>query len=232
MLAERGAEVIEMPVTRIEALDGAELRERLTHLAEYDWLVFTSQNGVRVFFDAVREGGFDPRIVRHLKVAAVGPATSAAVVEHGISLTVQPERFVAEAVLEAMTARDDVAGARVLYAAARGAREVIPKGLEARGAIVDRVDIYESVASTRGGDVLRARIEAGEIELITFTAGSAVRAFADAVGLEATRRVGAASIGPVTSEAARDLGIRVAVEATESTIPGLVAAIERYYTPR
>ena len=218
-----------MPVTRIEALDLTALRGALARLSAFDWIVFTSQNAVRVFWEAARSVGVDVQAVRRLKIAGVGPATATALREIGLEPTVQPARFVAEGVLDAMTARDDVRGARVLYASAQGARDVIPRGLESVGAIVERVDIYRSVPSTEGGVAMRSRIEHGDIDLVTYTAGSAVRAFVDAVGADAARRVAAASIGPVTSDVARELGLSVVAEAKVSTMPALVDAIARHF---
>ncbi len=229
LLSERGAEAIEMPVTRIQPIEDASIDLVLSRLAEYDWLVLTSQNAVRILFDALTARGSDSTVMRGLKLVAVGPATESALRERGMSVSVQPKRFVAEGVLEAMADRGDIQGSRVLYAAALGARDVIPKGLEARGASVDRVDLYSSVPITEGSKAMRARIERRDIDLVTYTAGSAVRAFVDAVGLEMARRVDAASIGPVTSDVARELGLSVVVEAREPTVAGLVDAIEGHY---
>ena len=230
LLTECGAEAIEMPVTRIEALDFAPLRGVVARLGDYDWVVFTSQNGVRIFWDAMTSYGAGSRTMYDVKVVGVGPATVSALEDRGITLTVRPKRFVAEGVLEAMLATGQVKGAHVLYAAAEGAREVIPKGLEAHGASVDRVDIYRSVPTTEGGAAMRERINHEDIDLVTYTAGSAVRAFVDAVGLDAARHVGAATIGPVTSELARGLGLTVVAEAVSPTVEGLVQAIEAHFS--
>jgi uroporphyrinogen-III synthase len=138
---------------------------------------------------------------------------------------VAPDRFVAEALLEALANRSDVVGARVLYPCAEGARDVLPDGLRALGATIDVVPIYRSVPDGEGAAALRAQIDRGEIDLVTFTSASAVEAFVAAVGSEIVSGIRAASIGPVTSAAAKRAGFRVDIEAAESTIPGLVAAI-------
>jgi uroporphyrinogen III methyltransferase/synthase len=122
-----------------------------------------------------------------------------------------------------------VRGVRVLYAAAEGARETLEDGLQELGAIVDRIVTYRSAPDGSGADALRARLETGEVDLITFTSGSSVKNFIAAVGEDAAKRAPAASIGPVTTAAAREAGLDVVVEASESTIPGLVAAIEAHY---
>ena len=227
-----GADVLEMPATRVEPLDAAPLRAALERLGAYGWLAFTSQNAVRLFWEALRATGRDARALAGVQVCAVGPATAEALLARGIAVDVVPDRFVAEGVLEAMAERADVNGAHVLYATAEGARDVLPAGLRALGATVDVVPVYRSAPDGAGAERLRAALEAGEVDLVTFTSASAVQGFVQAVGAELARRAPAASIGPVTSEAARAAGIAVAVEAPESTIPALAAAIAAHVAPR
>lgn len=231
-LTAAGADVLEMPATRIEPLVAAPLANAIAGLEEYGWLIFTSQNAVRIFWEALRAASRDARALAGVKVAAVGSATAAALLECGIAVDVTPERFVAEGLLDAMRERRDVRGVRVLYAAAEGAREMLQEGLEELGAVVDRVTLYRSVPDGTGAAELRERLLAGAVDLVTFTATSTVNAFVQAVGAEAATCARAASIGPITSEAARAAGLEVAVEATESTIPGLVQAICDYTAAR
>jgi uroporphyrinogen III methyltransferase / synthase len=134
---------------------------------------------------------------------------------------------VAEGLLESLRAREDVRGAHMLYAAAEGARDVLPTGLAALGAQVDIIALYRNGAAMEDAAPVRARLELGEVDLVTFASASAVHAFVSAVGLEAARRVPAASIGPITTEAAREAGLEVVREATASTISGLVDAVVR-----
>jgi uroporphyrinogen III methyltransferase/synthase len=231
-LAAAGADVIEVPATRIEPLERGALRGAIAHLDAYDWLVFTSQNAVQLFWTVLREQGLDARALAGLRVAVVGPATGAALEQCGIAADVTPERFVGEALLDVFQKRDDVRGTRVLYAAAEGARDLVPDGLRQLGATVDVVPLYRSVPDSASVEAMRtfAR-EATELSLAAFTSASAVRAFADAAGTDG-RRVVAASIGPVTSAAAREAGLEVVVEAAQSTIPGLVAAIIQHGAAR
>jgi uroporphyrinogen III methyltransferase/synthase len=227
-LAAAGADVAEVAATSIQALDPERLRAAISHLDAYDWLAFTSQNGVDRFWSVLRECGMDARALAAVRVVAVGPATAGALLERGIAVDVTPERFVAEGVLEAMSGGADVRGARVLYVAAEGARDVLPNGLLQLGARVDVIPVYRSVPDEQGCGAMRAfALEAGTRHLATFTSASAVRAFADAAG-DAGRRVAVASIGPATSAAAREAGFEVVVEAEQSTIPGLVESIIRY----
>ena len=225
LLRDAGADAIEMPATRVEALDDAPLRKRLHDLATYEWAIFTSQNAVELFWNALRAAGLDARALARARLAAVGPATGNALLGHGLAVDVTPDRFVAEGVLEALASRSDVVGARVLYACAEGARDVLPEGLRTLGATVDVLPIYRSVPDGEGAAALRAKLESGEIDLVTFTSASAVDAYVATVGKAAATRAPAATIGPVTSAAAKKAGLRVDVEAPESTIPGLVAAI-------
>jgi uroporphyrinogen III methyltransferase/synthase len=160
-------------------------------------------------------------------LAAVGPATAEALLAHGLAVDLRAERFVAEGLLESFRAREDMGGARVLYAAAEGARDVLPAGLAAQGAQVEIVAIYRSDAAMEDAVPVRTRLELGEVDLVTFTSASSVHTFVTAVGPEAARRAPAVSIGPVTTEAARGAGLDVAGEATSSTISGLVDAVVR-----
>lgn len=228
-LAAAGADVIEMPATRIETADPAPLRAALSRLGEYGWVIFTSQNAVQIFWDELRAAGRDARALSGVKIAAVGPATATALLDHGLAVDVSPDRFVAEGLLDELAARRDVRGVRVLYAAAEGARATLEDGLNELGAIVDRVTLYRSAFDGSGSDALRETLLAGGADLVTFTSASSVAGFVTAVGEEAAKRAPAASIGPVTTEAARGAGIEVIVEASESTIGGLVDAIERRF---
>jgi uroporphyrinogen III methyltransferase/synthase len=223
-LSAAGAQVIEMPATRIERVDAAPLRNAIERLSEYGWLMFTSQNAVRIFWEELRDMHRDARALAGVKLAAVGPATASALLDCGLAVDVAPDRFVAEALLDALRDRRDLRGVRVLYAAAQGARETLHEGLEELGAVVDQVVLYRSVPDGEGAESLRAQLEAGDIDLVTFTSASSVNAFVDAVGENAARRAPAATIGPITSNAARARGLDVCVEAARSTIDGLVEA--------
>ncbi len=223
-LAALGAEVIEMPATRVELLDTAPVLAVLRKLSRYQWLVFTSQNAVTFFWQLMQQAGQDASALSGLRVAAVGPATASALQALGITVAVTPQRFVAEALLEALRQRDDVQGSRVLYLVARGAREVLPVGLRQLGATVDVTPLYQSVPDAAGAAALRERLLRGDVDLITFTAGSTVRAFVEVVGVDAAARAGIVSIGPITSAVVRELGLEVRAEAAPSTVEGLIAA--------
>lgn len=220
-----GADVLEAPSIRIEPLDARPLLERLGHLAEYQWIVFTSVNTVDIVWQALRSAGLDARAVARTKIAAIGAATAEALAEHGLVADVLPERSVAEGLADALKARDDVKGARVLYPSAEGARDALPRALGEMGASVDRVLVYRSVPDERGAARVREAIASGRADLVTFTSASTVTHFVDAVGADAARRVRGASIGSITSDAARAAGVEVIAEAHAPSVDALVAAI-------
>ena len=224
-LRELGADVLEMPATQVARLDLAPLRAAIRDLSRYQWLILTSQNAVSIFWEQLLGEGKDARALAGLKIAAVGPATAGGLLEHGIAVDVIPNRFVAEGLLEKLRDRDDLADKRVLYVTAEGARDVLPRGLEEMGAQVDVLESYRSIVDGQGAARLTRAIEGGTVDLVTFTSGSAVRGYVDAVGEELATRVPAASIGEQTSAAVRDAGIELKIEAKEATIEGLVAAV-------
>jgi uroporphyrinogen III methyltransferase/synthase len=228
-LAELGAEVIEMPATRIARLDLSPLRDALQRIAEYEWLIFTSQNAVSIFWEQLLGSGRDARALSGVKIAGVGPATTGALLERGIAVDVVPERFVAEGLLEKFEERSDVAGSLVLYVAADGAREVLREGLETLGAQVDVVAAYRSISDGSGAGKLKRALESDSVNAVTFTSASAVRAYVDLVGEDLAMKAPAVTIGPQTSEAVRAAGIELLGEAEESTTEGLVDAVERAF---
>jgi uroporphyrinogen III methyltransferase/synthase len=227
-LRELGAEVIEMPAIRIQPLDPAPLYRALERIDEYEWLVFTSQNAVDIFWRRMREHALDARSLGHNRIAAIGRATADALLDHGLVADVVPPQFVAESLLQALRERSDVAGKRVLLPRAAAARDVLPDGLRAMGARVDEIPIYQSVMDGDGAAGVTARLRAAEIDMITLTSSSTAQFFVDAVGPEVARAAPVASIGPITSETAKTLGLRVGVEAEVATIAGLVDAVVRF----
>ncbi len=222
-----GASVIELPVIRVQPSPASpELDAAVGDVGAYDILIFTSANGVDEMAARMAARGLDARSLRPDQlVVAIGPATCAALARHGIRADVVPDRFVGEAVLEAL-APVPVQGRRVLIARARDARPTIADGLRARGALVDDVAVYETVADRPADDVVQAALAA---DVITFTSSSTVTntlALLDddqRALLAAGPRV--ASIGPITSDTVRAAGLTVWVEAAQSDIFGLVQAI-------
>ncbi|HEY7876701.1 MAG TPA: uroporphyrinogen-III C-methyltransferase [Gemmatimonadaceae bacterium] len=220
-----GAEVIEAPSILIEPLDLGPLRAALDRLPEYRWAIFTSQNAVQIVWDALRASGRDARAFARVGLAAVGPSTAESLLAHGLAVDVLPERFVAEGIVEALLGRGDVRGARVLFAKAEGARDVLPVALRDAGAHVDEIAIYRSRPDPAGAALARAALDRGDVDLVTFTSGSTVRFFVDAVGPALAARARIAAMGPITSQTARSLGMTVDVEAPTPTLDSFVQTI-------
>ena len=203
-LRELGAEVVETPAIRIEPrpLDG-ELLDAVRGIGEYALVCLTSPNGARLLFDALRETGRDARALAGATVAAIGPGTAAELRRHGVRADVVPERFVAEALVEAL-APSPVEGRRVLVARAAEARDVLPDALRERGAEVDVVALYETVAEPLG-DAERAALE--RADYVTFTSQLHRRASCSTSGARPPEGARVVSIGPVTSATAREHGL-------------------------
>lgn len=214
-----GASVLELPSIAIEPVDVV-----VPDLDRYEWLVFTSVNGVGAFFDrGLAPAGLDTRALGGVRVAAIGPGTARALEARGVRPDVLPERFVAESLLEAFPDPSGP-GARVLLARAEQARDVLPEGLAARGYDVEVLAVYRTVRAEPDASAL-ARVRAGEVDALTFTSSSTVSNLCDLVGELPDPQPLVVSIGPVTSATAVERGLRVDAEAAEHTIDGLVATL-------
>jgi uroporphyrinogen III methyltransferase/synthase len=213
-----GAGVIEIPTIEIHPpADPAPFDRAIANLASYDWLIFTSANGVRFFLDRLDRSAADLRSLR-ARICAIGPATRAAVEALHLKVDLMGEEYIAESLLDAF-APYDLAGKRILLPRAAVARDVIPAELSRRGAQVDVVEAYRTVAPEPG-----TAFPSG-VDAITFTSSSTVRNFVALFGTDALHGAKAISIGPITSETARSLGIAIAAEAQPYTIDGLVQAL-------
>lgn len=221
-LRDLGAEVIELPAIRIEPrIESDEVREAVRSLIEYTLVCFTSPNGVRLLFEAMEAQGCDARALGGTTVAAIGPGTARALAAHGIQADVVPERFVAEALVEALE-EVEVRERVVLVARAAEARDVLPDALRERGADVDDVALYETVREQPDPEQVEA---AQGADYITFTSSSTVTNLVEALGDSFPADARVVSIGPITSLAARATGLRVDIEAERHDIDGLLAAL-------
>jgi uroporphyrinogen III methyltransferase/synthase len=216
-----GAAVIEAPAIRIQEIEGP-----APDLAGYDLVCLTSPNGVRLLFDRLHRAGLDARAfgatgggATATRIAAIGPGTAAVLREHGLIADVVPETFVAEALVEALA---DIPVSRALIARAAEARDVLPEALRARGAEVDVLDLYETVAEPMSE---RSRAAVAEADYVTFTSSSTVRFLFASLDGAVPERARLVSIGPVTSETLREHGREPDVEAARHDIDGLVAAL-------
>lgn len=222
-LRARGAEAIRFATIRIAPpVERGALGEALARLPEFDWVVFTSTNAVERVVAAL--GPAAAAALRRTRICAVGPSTAAALRRRGVEPALVPAKARGEGVVEALAARGALEGRRILLPRAETAPPELPDALRAGGARVTEAAAYRTLPATRGAARVRSRLQAGEIDAVTFTAGSTVRAFVASVGtaLGGARVV---SIGPVTSAVAREAGLPVHGEAAEPTVEGLAEAV-------
>ena len=227
-LRDLGADVIELPTIRIELPeDRLGFAEMVTHAHEYDWLVFTSPNGVEKFFEAFFATYDDARSLGNPRIAAIGAGTAAKIREYRFAVDLIPERFVAEGLIDAFK-KESVENLTMLWVKAEESREVVGEGLAALGAIVDECIAYRTVPETEDPTGAKAKLAEEGADLITFTSGSTVDHFF-ALGLDWPEGCVAGSIGPVTSSTLRKHGMPPAFEANPHDIPGLVKAILKHF---
>ncbi|MBT3387699.1 MAG: uroporphyrinogen-III C-methyltransferase [Desulfobacula sp.] len=233
MLARLGAHCIEIPSIRIvppQDLDS--LKKSIEDISKYDWLVFTSVNGVKFFFDTLFDMGRDVRVLGHLKFACIGPVTKERLRDFGITSDILPQTYRAESVIDAFS-MVEIKDKKVLLPRAKKARTILPEELTKMGARVDEVTAYETRLDVEGKEELISLLESNEIDAVTFTSSSTVSNFMSMLESKDTKKllknVVTASIGPITSDTARSLDIEPAIEAKEYTIQGLVDSLIAYY---
>jgi uroporphyrinogen III methyltransferase/synthase len=227
-----GADVIELPTIRIEPpSDLRAFAELVQDAHAYDWIVFTSPNGVNAFFELFYKLYDDAREIGAARIAAIGPATAQRIKDFHLHVDLQPDEFVAESLVREFRKQGDIENLRFLIARAEKARDLLPRELSALGAIVDEGFAYRTVPETRDDVGARRRLLEEGADLITFTSSSTVENFL-ALELPWPAKMQVASIGPVTSKTARDRGLEVAIEARRHDIPGLVDAIRKFLAPR
>ena len=220
-----GAHVIELPTIRIEPpSDLREFAEIVQGAHIYDWIVFTSANGVDAFFEVFFKLYDDAREIGGVRIAAIGPATAQRVKDFHLHVDLQPDEFVAEAVAREFKKQESIENLRILLVRAEKARDVLPRELSAAGAIVDEAFAYRTVPETRDTSGARRQLAQDGADLITFTSSSTIENFL-ALGLPWPKGMRIASIGPITSKTARDQGLKVDVEARRHDIDGLVQAV-------
>lgn len=226
-----GGEAVEFPVIRITPPARQDLLDAALHrLEDYDWVVFTSVNGVKHFFRRLRELKLDIRRMAKAKVAAIGPQTAEALLDKGLQVEILPGEYRAEALAEAMVPRVQ-AGEKVLLPRADIARKVLARELERHGLKVTEVDAYDTRVGTEDAEEVARMLEEGAIHVITFTSSSTVRNFVEAIRTvrenwnSLLETVQIACIGPITARTAEGLGLRVDAVAKEYTIDGLVETL-------
>jgi uroporphyrinogen III methyltransferase/synthase len=229
-LAEEGAEVLEIPVLKfLSPTEREPLAEALAGLHAYDWIVFTSANGVHWFFDAFFKAFKDLRDLGAVRLAAVGPATAARLTELHLQVDVMPEQHDSAHVVRALAEFESLENLRFLLARAELGTPELPQLLEAKGAIVDDVAFYRTEAETGDDHGAGARLLAEGADWITFASGSAARHFHERFDLQALKRqhprLQIASIGPETTRVLAEIGVEPEVQAKPQTSEGLLQAL-------
>ena len=234
-LSDLGAECMECPTIKVVPPDDWRPMDRaIEMISGYDWLVFTSVNGVRFFFNRLFDSGKDVRALKDIKIACIGPETAKKLLGYGIKRDVLPESYKAEALVDAFST-EPISGKKILLPRAVEARPVLPAELKKMGALVDEVTAYLTVDVREHADLLLNRLKEGTVDLITFTSSSTARNFNSLLPSkdfkDLLKGITIASIGPITTETARKLGFEVHITAVAYTIPGLCDAILRHYHP-
>jgi uroporphyrinogen III methyltransferase/synthase len=204
----------------------------IDNLETYDWLIFTSVNGVSYFFERLYEKGLDVRAVKDVRTAAIGPATAKRLGDFGLKSDIIPKTYQAESVVEAFE-KEDMEEKRVLLPRAKEARPILPVELVKLGAVVNEITAYQTEQASENIDELIKRLEEGSIDIVTFTSSSTVKNFKALLPAERfeslIEKVTVASIGPITTDTAKELGFKVDITAKDFTIPGLCEAILQHY---
>ncbi len=232
-LKKWGAEVIEFPTIEIvPPTRWKELDQAIDRLKSYDWIIFTSVNGVSFFWQRLKERGKSSHLPPSLNVCAIGPATADQLKRRGVSVQYVPKEFIAESILEGFK-KVRVEGKRILLARAKKARDILPNGLRRMGVEVDVVEVYRTVRPRGGSKKLKKLLTEGKMDVITFTSSSTVKHFADLLKKEDLNKlvkgVAIACIGPVTARTAKEWGLKVQIQPKQYTVPALTRAIAEYF---
>ncbi len=234
LLVAYGAEPVEVPTIQIvppaswEAIDDA-----MTRLSTYQWLIFTSVNGVRPFMDRLHAAGKDARALTNLRLCAIGPRTAQELGAYGLTPDVMPTEFQAEGVIAAL-AHEGIRGSRILIPRAEVAREILPDQLRELGATVEVIPVYRTIAPTVDVASLTQQLQDGDVAVVTFTSSSTVRNFVDLLGgrdrvMPLLAGTVVACIGPITARTAEEYGVTVTVMPAENTVPALAESIVKHF---
>jgi uroporphyrinogen III methyltransferase/synthase len=232
LLRKYGAECIEIPTIKINpSKDIQPLIESIDRIDSYDWVIFTSVNGVKFFFDTLYAQNKDVRVLGHLKFACIGPVTKEKLKEYGIVSDVLPETYRAESVVKAFSDKN-IKDKNILIPRAKEARKILPEELKKMGANIEEVTAYETTLVNDNQKNLVAMLENNDIDIVTFTSSSTVKNFAELIPSDKFKKliknITCACIGPITEKTADSLGFSTDIAATEYTIAGLVDSILKY----
>jgi uroporphyrinogen III methyltransferase/synthase len=231
LLHAEGARTYLFPTIKISPPeDFHDLDRAIANIETYHWLIFTSANAVRFFFQRLQESKQDMRDLKGINICAIGPTTAREVEKFGVSVDLVPETFTSEGILDAFN-QQDMTGKSVLIPRAEKARDVLPQGLIRAGAKVDCMTAYRTVSSGRKKSELDSWIKEGLVDVITFTSPSTVESFMKIMGADylLPPKVKIACIGPVTAEATRKVGLNVDILQERYTVPALVQRLVQYF---
>ena len=233
ILRRAGAECIEMPTIKINPPENnIPLEKSIDNINSFDWLIFTSVNGVKFFFNTLYSKNKDVRVLGHLKFACIGPVTKDELKKHGIISDVLPETYRAESVAKAF-ANKNIKDKNILIPRAKEARAILPQELIKMGAVVHEVTAYETTLENRDKDVLIKMLENNEIDVVTFTSSSTVENFTKLIPSDKFKKlienITCACIGPITEKTAVSLGFNPDIVATDFTIDGLMDSILQHF---
>jgi len=235
LLSEYGADPVECPTIEVVPPESwRDLDDAIADLRRYQWVIFTSVNGVRPFMERLRHQGQDVRALSGLRLCCIGPRTAEELARHGLSADLIPSEFQAEGVIEALKLAG-VTGQRILIPRAAVAREILPEQLRALGANVQVVTAYRTVLPSGDSSDLKDSLRRRDIHVISFTSSSTVRNFCRLFDSgeemnKLTEGIVVACIGPITAKTAREQGLRVTMTAKQNTVPALVEAIAHYFS--
>ena len=233
-LRNLGAEVIEYPTIEIlPPPSWDELDRAINGLKSYDWIIFTSANGVNFFWQRLTDKGKTSTLLSSLKICAIGPATAKELKKKEMGVDYVPKEFVAESIVQGFR-KMMIQGKRILLARAKVARDVLPKGLRKMGAEVDVVEAYRTVKPRGGKKRLKQLLAEEKMDIITFASSSTVNHFAELLDEDDLKKllrgITIACIGPITAQTANKWGMGVQIQPKQYTIPALTRAIVEYFT--
>jgi uroporphyrinogen III methyltransferase/synthase len=227
LLSAEGADPIHFPTIKIVPPESwQELDEAIEKLPTYEWLIFTSANGVHFFFERLRDKNKDIRELKGIKICCIGPATAGQIEDKGIKVDLVPKQFIAEGILQSFAAMD-LNRRKILIPRAAQARDILPEGLKKQGAEVDVVTTYRTINSGKKKEELAAMIYDNKVDVITFTSSSTVTNFVEIMGRDfmLPSRIDVACIGPVTAATAKKAGFQIDISREEYTMEGLVQSL-------
>jgi uroporphyrinogen III methyltransferase/synthase len=229
LLGEYGAQVHAFPTIEIAPpKDWQPMDKTIEKIDSYDWVIFTSVNGIKYFTERLKKKGTDITVLRKKKICAIGPRTQKELEKMGLTVHFRPSEYRAEGIAEGLKVLG-IQGKKILFPRAREARRILPEEMREAGAQVDDVEVYQTVKPAQGKYSLAAILKKG-IDVVVFTSSSTLRNFMELLpDKTALNGVKVAIIGPVTAETARDYGLEPTIMPTEYTIPSLVQAIVEHF---